>query len=112
MKLSTVRVSQIFTTGALHEANPEGEIERLLGEYFDELVAKYCAAGPWRYDVVNAPRDGSEVLCEFHRCEKVIITPATWQSLGRYWGTFTDATFEPKHLRAFATLNPPETPKS
>lgn len=62
MKLSTVRVSQIFNTGAIHETDPEGEIERLLGEYFDELAAKHCAAGPWRFDVENAPKDGSEFL--------------------------------------------------
>lgn len=46
MKLSTIRIGKIFEQGALHETDPEGEITRLLGEYFDELLAKSGALVP------------------------------------------------------------------
>lgn len=62
----------------------------------------------WRRDVENAPKDGTPILGEFERFGSRVRIEATWQSLGGYWGTFTDATFEARHLVGFAAINPPK----
>lgn len=46
-----------------------------------EMDTSACAAGPWRYDVENAPKDGSEVWLYWHNpgdpeCKRT--TTASW----------------------------------
>jgi len=58
------------------------------------------AASPWRYDVENAPMDGSEVLVAVHDGANVICVV----------GPLADADLKLIDILAFATINTPETP--
>lgn len=57
------------------------------------------AAGPWRFDVENAPKDGTEVLVAVDSGGPIIFVV----------GPITEADLRLTPIIAFATINPPET---
>ena len=67
------------------------------------------AAGPWRYDVVNVPRDGSDVLCEFVEVGCELHVAAGWSNDHQAWFDGFGRSYSNLLLTAFAPLNPPET---
>lgn len=79
-----------------------------LAEEIDDLreVIRACAAGPWRYDVENAPKDTPlQVWCKIHpantghdlRIGKLDSRSKTW----------TDGVWR-LYVTAFAVPNPPQ----
>jgi hypothetical protein len=66
------------------------------------------AAGPWCYDVENAPKDGSNVLCQFNEvgCDMEIVV--FWSGRFNRWFDGFGRSYEHNLLRAFASINAPE----
>lgn len=67
------------------------------------------AAGPWRYDVENAPKDGSEILLAWET-SRPFIDLMHWDSSIEKWNDDSDNPLEAGRVFAFVTINPPETP--
>lgn len=68
-----------------------------------------CAAGPWRTDVENAPRDGSDILGYFSNFGNPVMRRSAWESQGGFWGgKDCFPGFAPDELLAFAVPNPPQ----
>lgn len=80
------------------------------GFHATELMAALTplfAANPWRYDVENAPRDGSVIMADFGcHGEPTNIHIVHWD--GEWWSN-KDREFECSLIRAFAAINQPET---
>lgn len=65
------------------------------------------AAGPWRYDVENAPKDGRDVLGEFVVANQPITMAVRWDVKRLFWGNDCFSLTN-KQMLAFAELNLPE----
>lgn len=63
------------------------------------------AAGPWRTDVENAPKDGTMMLCEFGGESFRDIVTAEFRD--GVWHTI-EALYPDEDLLAFTTINTPE----
>lgn len=70
--------------------------------------AEVPAAGPWRTDVENAPKDGSEVMLAWGS-EKLGVSVFHWDKENDVWSDGSDGYVENEYIRAFAAINPPET---
>jgi len=66
------------------------------------------AAGPWRTDVENAPKDGSEIAAEFNVLGAIERHFVKWHSGSGSWESPSEKLPDDA-LRAFATINRPET---
>ena len=72
-------------------------------------IQSACAAGPWRTDVDNAPRDGSDILGYFSNFGNPVMRRSAWESQGGFWGgKDCFPGFAPDELLAFAVPNPPQ----
>lgn len=105
-------MTQLEKTEAAIDALPEHhEVNSDVIEIAHDLARKLdaCAAGEWRTDLKNAPRDGSKVLCEFTTGEVV----AKWVKDafdGQYWLTEYHKFYVDADLRAFSVLTPRPRP--
>lgn len=66
-----------------------------------------CAAGPWRRDVDNAPRDGSEVLLAWANNGNVYTETLCWNEIDEVWRNEDEGVLIIPPF-AFATINPPQ----
>lgn len=73
------------------------------------VLAPLFAAGPWRYDVENAPKDGSDVWGEFVIGTQVMKMAVRWDIKRKFWRNDYFSLMG-NQLHAFATVNLPETP--
>lgn len=71
-------------------------------------LAPLFSAGPWRYDVENAPKDGSEVLLAIRINDEDFCLVGKWHENYRFWSTSTGLMPQDKDVSAFATINQPE----
>lgn len=58
----------------------------LFDDHNAQLAA--CAAGPWRFDVENAPKDGSMIWASWHKPsnpEAVFVTSLHWWENYKTW---------------------------
>lgn len=67
-----------------------------------------CAAGPWRTDVENAPKYGSDVLCQFEELGCVLQVVVAWSNDHWAWFDGFGRSYDNILLTAFAIINPPE----
>lgn len=68
------------------------------------------AAGPWRYDVENAPKDGSEILLAWRDCiGEPHCESFHWDADDNVWINGDGGFIEDSGIRAFAAINQPET---
>lgn len=65
-----------------------------------------CAAGPWRTDVANAPKDGRKILGTFDSAFGEYVMRGWWEPEFKYWKTDTGYCFIASKLIAFADYNP------
>lgn len=67
------------------------------------------AASPWRFDVVNAPKDGSEFLIWYETEDNGHqIRTVHWYEPFKNFRDRMDYGIWPPAFKAFATINPPE----
>ena len=72
-------------------------------------LAPLFAAGPWRTDVENAPKDGSEVLLAWRDCiGEPHCESFHWDADDEVWINGDGGFIEDSGIRAFATINQPE----
>lgn len=66
-----------------------------------------CAAGPWRFDVENAPKDTAEIVGSFegHYGPKMLV--AYWDFASERWRT-ANGDYDADLLLAWTDINPPE----
>lgn len=84
------------------------------GFHATELMAALAplfAAGVWRYDVENAPKDGSEIAAEFDVLGTTERHFVKWHSGSGSWESPSEKLPDDA-LRAFATINQPEIPNA
>ena len=88
------------------EASPEND---QLQDLFESLCSDLasCAAGPWRTDVKNAPKDGSEIWIEAKGGPEIFRAVAKWSVIYSFWAA-GGAMLQDSDLRAFAIPNAPE----
>lgn len=72
------------------------------------IAQSLCAAGPWRTDVENAPRNGSEVWCEFEELGTTLQVSAGWSNDHHAWFDGFGRSYSDTLLTAFAVPNPPQ----
>lgn len=65
--------------------------------------------GPWRSDIENAPKDGTEILCKFMYCGREVKDFCVWHN--RLWASHS-TVYEPSSLLAFADLVRVDEPQS
>lgn len=70
-------------------------------------LAPIFAAGAWRYDVENAPKDGSEIAAEFDVLGFRERHFVVWHPGSGSWESPSEK-LPNDAIRAFATINPPE----
>jgi len=73
-------------------------------------LALLFAAGPWRTDVENAPKDGSKVMLAWGS-ERIGIAVFYWDNDANVWVDGNGSYVEHEYVIAFATINQPETTK-
>ena len=86
----------------------QGDAKLMLSYYRAQLAA--CAAGPWRTDVENAPKDGSEIIGWFVRLpnyhDMILVRWCNdfeaWSHIGLGFARQNST------LIAFAVPNPPQ----
>ena len=67
-----------------------------------------CAAGPWRTDVENAPRDGSDVWGKFEEVGTELHVSVGWSNDHYAWIDGFGRSYSDTLLTAFAVPNPPQ----
>lgn len=101
------RYSDEYTSGLPHDWN--GRYVKY-DDHEEELAA--CAAGPWRYDVENAPKDGTYIQGMFKNNHPLStsgksLIPGLWHKDEKCWDTM-EGYFHQDDLVAFAVPNPPQ----
>ena len=85
----------------------------IAGPPVDELMsalAPLFSAGPWRYDVEDAPKDGSEIAAEFDVLGTIERHFVKWHHGSGSWESPSEK-LPNDTLRAYAIVNQPETTK-
>ena len=99
-------MSHEFYSGTMFDARELAhECACRMDELRRDLAA--CAAGPWRTDVENAPRDGSEVLLAWANNGNVYTETLCWNEIDEVWRNEDEGVLIIPPF-AFATINPPQ----
>lgn len=69
-----------------------------------------CAAGPWRYDVDNAPKDGTNLLIAWKWLSNIQVDRLFWSQHDEFWtdGSGIRCCVMPDTVFAWTTINPPK----
>lgn len=93
---------------ACYRGHGEDPGVQALASHVERVVLAACAAGEWRTDMENAPKD-KDVLLAWKWLNNVQCDRMHWDETAECWSDGTGRGFvRNETVFAFATINPPE----